>query len=114
MRYIKRNWLQLFVAFSCGIFACMMFTGVCVKNATSELMKQNECLREDLEKATQVNHRLTIFANRVEDQRNILSDVIRCHSDEEVENCDIMDVAKDFLPTIGCSKDSLAEWSYCY
>lgn len=96
MKKIKINWLQCFITAGITFVITVLYMNMCIKPVTRELEK--------------VQYEL----QTVENQRNILSDIIRCHTDEEVENCDIMDVAKDFLPAIGCSKDSLAEWSYCY
>lgn len=96
MKKIKIDWLQCFIAAGVAFVITMLYMSMCLKSVTREFER--------------TQHELQIVKN----QRDILSDIIRCHSDEEVENCDIMDVAKDFLPTIGCSKDSLAEWSYCY
>lgn len=84
------------VSFMAGIIIATLGWQVCVKSVTRELEK--------------VQHELEVTKN----QRDILSDIIRCHTDEEIANCDIMDVAKDFLPAINCSIDSIAEWSYCY
>lgn len=96
MKKIKINWLQCFIAAGIAFVITMLYMSMCVKPVTRELEK--------------VQHELQI----VEDQRGILSDIIRCHSDEEVVNCDIMDVADDFLVNVKCNKDSLSNWSYCY
>lgn len=96
MKKIRINWLQCFITAGITFVITALYMNMCIKPVTRELEK--------------VQHELEM----VENQRNILSDIIRCHSDEEVENCDIMDVAKDFLPAINCSIDSIAEWSYCY
>ena len=84
------------VSFMAGIIIATLGWQVCVKSVTREL--------------TKVQYEL----QTVENQRNILSDIIRCHTDEEIKDCDILDVANDFLPAIGCSEDSLSNWTYCY
>lgn len=96
MKKIKFDFIWFCITFMAGVIVTIIFMSACMKSVTRELEK--------------VQHELEVTKN----QRDILSDIIRCHTDEEVENCDIMDVADDFLPAIGCSKDSLAEWTYCY
>lgn len=90
------NFIYCTIAFGIGVVITMLFMSACMKSVTRELNK--------------TQHELQL----AEDQRGILSDIIRCHADEEIANCDIMDVADDFLVDVKCNKDSLSNWSYCY
>lgn len=48
----------------------------------------------------------------IQDQRDILSDVIRCYAD--TKNISIIDMSQSFLVDIGCDTNNLNNWSYEY
>lgn len=47
-----------------------------------------------------------------QDQRDILSDVIRCYAD--TKDTSIVNLSQEFLVDIGCDTNNLNQWSYEY
>lgn len=47
-----------------------------------------------------------------QDERDILSDVIRCYAD--TKDTSIIDMSQSFLNDIGCDTNNLNQWSYEY
>ncbi len=102
---------KVLIGFILGIALGCIFIGI----VYDKMHRENEMLNESLLKQTQSTHMWMQRFEQVENERNILSDVIRCHADEHLEDsCDVIDMADDFLSDVGRTKYDLGNWSYCY
>ena len=94
---------KVLIGFVLGIALGCIFIGIVYDKMHRSLLEQ-----------TQQTHWWMQRFEQVSNQRDILSDVIRCHADEGLDSCDIVDMADDFLSDIGYSKYDLGNWAYCY
>lgn len=76
------------------------------------LKRENQTAIECMVQSNQEAHFWRNENEKIADQRDILSDVIRWHSDECHDS--IIKEADEALQDVGCSKYDLQNWAYCY